>query len=82
MNPAKVARVAAYDLAILEWKKARMLSDMASRSAIGSGGVDTMGSREDWDRWQAAINTEMDLWVDLREAWESLHSEDPRKMNL
>ncbi len=78
MNPAKVARVAAYDQAVIDWKKARMIAEVASRQAIGSGTVDGAGSREDWDRWQEAINNEMDLWIDLREAWEALHSEDPR----
>lgn len=79
MNPHKVARVARYDEALKTWKTLHMTTEMVSKKALGPGTFEGSGRDEDWRRWEESMNNEMDAYLELREAWLELTSEDPRQ---
>ncbi|MCL4461172.1 MAG: hypothetical protein M1297_05600 [Nitrospirae bacterium] len=77
MNPEKVARIARYDALLTEWKGRHMLTEMASRKALGPGTFENSGKPEDWKAWEEALNAELELWLDLKEIWCDLARERP-----
>ncbi|MHB1606185.1 MAG: hypothetical protein ACYCTV_07315 [Leptospirales bacterium] len=77
MNPLKVARVARYDELLTQWKTMHMMTEMSSRKALGPGTFEGSGREPDWAAWEEAINRELELWVDLKEAWKELREEIP-----
>ncbi len=77
MNPEKVSRIARYDALLTEWKGRHMLTEMASRKALGPGTFENSGRPEDWKTWEEALNTELELWLDLKEIWSELAQEKP-----
>jgi hypothetical protein len=77
MNPEKVARIARYDALLTEWKGRHMLTERASRKALGPGTFENSGRPEDWKAWEEAINSEIELWVDLKDVWSELARDRP-----
>lgn len=77
MNPEKVARIARYDALLTEWKGRHMITEMASRKALGPGTFENSGRPEDWKAWEEAINSELELWVDLKDVWRELAQDRP-----
>lgn len=77
MNPEKVARIARYDALLTEWKGRHMITEMASRKALGPGTFENSGRLEDWKAWEEAINSELELWVDLKDVWSELARDRP-----
>lgn len=77
MNPLKVARVARYDEILTQWKASHMMTEMTSRKALGPGTFEDSGREADWTAWEEAINRELEIWVDLKEAWKDLTEGNP-----
>ena len=77
MNPEKVSRIARYDALLTEWKGRHMMTEMASRKALGPGTFENSGRLEDCKAWEEALNTELETWLDLKDLWKELAMDRP-----
>ncbi len=78
MDPLKVQRLAVFDERHQEYRKARLLSEMAYRKTLGGEeNPSRSGSLEDWKGWEEALSMELEAFLDLKEAWEALYRNEP-----
>ncbi len=78
MDPLKVQRLAVFEEQHQNYKLARHRSEAAYRKALcGPEMASFSGGPEEWKAWEEALSSELEAFLDFKEAWEALCRNEP-----